>query len=103
MRGFFSLLQVEGRGNGIKTRFVNIKTVSKSLERDPACKLYSFSPAWLTLSSGVTKFFGCEFGAVSNYNEGQGFGIVNGYAIFLAMILSIDLIFSPNHLVIINL
>eukprot|EP01086_Lenisia_limosa_P013905 TRINITY_DN435_c0_g1_i5.p1 TRINITY_DN435_c0_g1~~TRINITY_DN435_c0_g1_i5.p1 ORF type:complete len:452 (-),score=206.59 TRINITY_DN435_c0_g1_i5:51-1406(-) len=55
--------KVEGRGNGIKTRFVNIKTVSKSLERDPAC---------------VTKFFGCEFGAVSNYNEGQGFGIVNG-------------------------
>lgn len=31
--------KVEGRGNGIKTRLVNIVEVGDAIHRDPACKL----------------------------------------------------------------
>ena len=35
---FFSSLQVEGRGNGIKTCVVNNVEIAKALERPPECK-----------------------------------------------------------------
>ena len=31
------ITKVEGRGNGIKTRLVNVADVGKALHRDPAC------------------------------------------------------------------
>ncbi len=55
--------KVEGRGNGIKTAVVNICDVANSLYREPG---------------EVTKFFGCELGAQTNWNEGTERSIVNG-------------------------
>jgi len=55
--------KVEGRGNGIKTRLVNMYDVGKALHRDPAY---------------VTKFFGCELGAQSKISEKNLEYIVNG-------------------------
>lgn len=34
----FLLLQVEGKGNGIKTVIVNMVDVAKALNRPPTCK-----------------------------------------------------------------
>ncbi len=55
--------KVEGRGNGIKTAVVNMRDVAYSLHREPG---------------EVTKFFGCELGAQTNWNEGTERSIVNG-------------------------
>merc|ERR1712137_1208087 len=57
------ITKVEGRGNGIKTRLVNMHDVGKALHRDPAY---------------ATKFFGCELGAQSKINEKNLEYIVNG-------------------------
>lgn len=46
--------KVEGRGNGIKTALPNVVAVSKALKRPP---------------DQITKFFGCELGALSKYDE----------------------------------
>lgn len=35
---FFPLIQVEGKGNGIKTVIVNMVDVAKALNRPPTCK-----------------------------------------------------------------
>lgn len=45
--------KIEGRGNGIKTVLVNASAVGDSLNR----------PA-----GHITKFFGCELGALSKYD-----------------------------------
>lgn len=55
--------KIEGRGNGIKTNLVNMVEVAKALARNPA---YS------------TKYFGCELGAQSKFDEKTGTAIVNG-------------------------
>ncbi len=55
--------KVEGRGNGIKTAVVNMRDVALSLHREPG---------------EVTKFFGCELGAQTNWNEETERSIVNG-------------------------
>lgn len=55
--------KVEGRGNGIKTNLVNMVEVAKALARTPAY---------------TTKFFGCELGAQSKFDEKTGTAIVNG-------------------------
>ncbi|CAM6119332.1 unnamed protein product [Calypogeia fissa] len=55
--------KIEGRGNGIKTNVVNMVEVAKALARPP---------------SYTTKFFGCELGAQSKYDEKTGTSIVNG-------------------------
>mmetsp|Transcript_15819 Transcript_15819/g.51823 ORF Transcript_15819/g.51823 Transcript_15819/m.51823 type:complete len:429 (+) Transcript_15819:101-1387(+) len=55
--------KIEGRGNGIKTNIVNMVDVAKALGR----------PA-----SYTTKFFGCELGAQSKFEEKSGLAIVNG-------------------------
>lgn len=55
--------KVEGRGNGIKTNLVNMVDVAKALARPP---------------SYTTKFFGCELGAQSKFDEKTGTSIVNG-------------------------
>lgn len=55
--------KVEGRGNGIKTNLVNMVDVAKALGRPP---------------SYTTKFFGCELGAQSKFDEKTGTSIVNG-------------------------
>lgn len=33
-------LQVEGKGNGIKTVIVNMSEIAKALSRPPTCKLF---------------------------------------------------------------
>ena len=33
------ILQVEGKGNGIKTVIVNMVEIAKALQRPPACKI----------------------------------------------------------------
>jgi len=55
--------KVEGRGNGIKTRIVNCGEIASSLHRKPAV---------------LTKFFGCELGAQSRWEEKEEASIVNG-------------------------
>lgn len=55
--------KIEGKGNGIKTVIVNISDLAKSLKRDPA---------------EVNKFFGCEIGAQTTYNEKDDKAVVNG-------------------------
>ncbi|KAH7288235.1 hypothetical protein KP509_31G018200 [Ceratopteris richardii] len=57
------ITKVEGRGNGIKTNLVNMVDVAKALSRPPAY---------------TTKFFGCELGAQSKFDEKTGTSIVNG-------------------------
>lgn len=55
--------KIEGRGNGIKTNLVNMVDVAKALARPPAY---------------VTKFYGCELGAQSRFDEKTGTVTVNG-------------------------
>ncbi|KAJ6402478.1 hypothetical protein OIU84_014554 [Salix udensis] len=55
--------KVEGRGNGIKTNIVNMVEIAKALAR----------PA-----SYTTKYFGCELGAQSKFDEKNGTALVNG-------------------------
>ncbi|CAN0913791.1 Eukaryotic translation initiation factor 5 [Linum grandiflorum] len=55
--------KIEGRGNGIKTNVVNMVDIAKALAR----------PA-----SYTTKYFGCELGAQSKFDEKTGISLVNG-------------------------
>lgn len=57
------ITKIEGRGNGIKTNIVNMVDVAKALAR----------PA-----SYTTKYFGCELGAQSKFDEKSGVSLVNG-------------------------
>jgi len=55
--------KVEGRGNGIKTNIMNMGDIAKALKRPPEYP---------------TKFFGCELGATSKYENKEEKAIVNG-------------------------
>lgn len=55
--------KVEGRGNGIKTRIVNCAEIASALHRKPQV---------------LTKFFGCELGAQSRWEDKEEASIVNG-------------------------
>eukprot|EP00268_Persea_americana_P014570 TRINITY_DN164_c0_g2_i1.p1 TRINITY_DN164_c0_g2~~TRINITY_DN164_c0_g2_i1.p1 ORF type:complete len:453 (+),score=134.71 TRINITY_DN164_c0_g2_i1:700-2058(+) len=57
------ITKIEGRGNGIKTNIVNMVEIARALAR----------PA-----SYTTKFFGCELGAQSKFDEKSGTSLVNG-------------------------
>ncbi|CAL0314623.1 unnamed protein product [Lupinus luteus] len=57
------ITKIEGRGNGIKTNIVNMVDIAKALAR----------PAAYT-----TKYFGCELGAQSKFEEKTGTSHVNG-------------------------
>ncbi|KAG9129392.1 hypothetical protein Leryth_024229 [Lithospermum erythrorhizon] len=57
------ITKIEGRGNGIKTNIVNMVEIAKALAR----------PA-----SYTTKYFGCELGAQSKFDEKTGTSLVNG-------------------------
>ncbi|PPR87787.1 hypothetical protein GOBAR_AA32903 [Gossypium barbadense] len=57
------ITKIEGRGNGIKTNVVNMVEIAKALAR----------PA-----SYTTKYFGCELGAQSKFDEKTGTSHVNG-------------------------
>lgn len=57
------LTKIEGRGNGIKTNIVNMVDIAKALAR----------PA-----SYTTKYFRCELGAQSKFDEKTGVSLVNG-------------------------
>lgn len=57
------ITKIEGRGNGIKTNVVNMVDIAKALAR----------PA-----SYTTKYFGCELGAQSKFDEKIGTSLVNG-------------------------
>lgn len=57
------ITKIEGRGNGIKTNIVNMVDVAKALAR----------PA-----SYTTKYFGCELGAQSKFDDKTGISLVNG-------------------------
>jgi translation initiation factor 5 len=57
------ITKIEGRGNGIKTNIVNMVDIAKALAR----------PA-----SYTTKYFGCELGAQSKFDEKAGIALVNG-------------------------
>jgi len=55
--------KIEGRGNGIKTVVVNCQDIGTSLHRSAA---------------EVCKFFGCELGAQSKYDDKTDRAVVNG-------------------------
>lgn len=55
--------KIEGSGNGIKTNIPNISDVGLALHRN---------------AGEVNKFFGCELGAQTTYNEETDRAIVNG-------------------------
>ncbi|THU70427.1 hypothetical protein C4D60_Mb08t24870 [Musa balbisiana] len=57
------ITKIEGRGNGIKTNIVNMVDIAKALHR----------PA-----SYTTKYFGCELGAQSKFDEKTFTSLVNG-------------------------
>lgn len=57
------ITKIEGRGNGIKTNIVNMVDIAKALGRPP---------------SYTTKYFGCELGAQSKFDEKTGTSHVNG-------------------------
>ncbi|CAA0818477.1 Probable eukaryotic translation initiation factor 5-2 [Striga hermonthica] len=57
------ITKIEGRGNGIKTNVVNMVDIAKALGR----------PA-----SYTTKYFGCELGAQSKFDDKTGTSHVNG-------------------------
>nr|GLL26365.1 hypothetical protein DM860_014316 [Ipomoea trifida] len=57
------ITKIEGRGNGIKTNIVNMVDIAKALARPPAY---------------TTKYFGCELGAQSKFDEKTGTSLVNG-------------------------
>ncbi|EYU23930.1 hypothetical protein ABFS82_14G315900 [Erythranthe guttata] len=57
------ITKIEGRGNGIKTNIVNMVDIAKALSRPP---------------SYTTKYFGCELGAQSKFDEKTGTSHVNG-------------------------
>ncbi|ERN16114.1 eukaryotic translation initiation factor 5 [Amborella trichopoda] len=57
------ITKIEGRGNGIKTNVVNMVEIAKALAR----------PA-----SYTTKYFGCELGAQSKFDDKTGVSLVNG-------------------------
>ncbi|XVE78669.1 hypothetical protein DITRI_Ditri13aG0165300 [Diplodiscus trichospermus] len=57
------ITKIEGRGNGIKTNIVNMVDIAKALAR----------PA-----SYTTKYFSCELGAQSKFDEKTGTSLVNG-------------------------
>ncbi|XP_020239625.1 eukaryotic translation initiation factor 5 [Cajanus cajan] len=57
------ITKIEGRGNGIKTNVVNMVDIAKALARPP---------------SYTTKYFGCELGAQSKFDEKAGTSHVNG-------------------------
>ncbi|KAL2335772.1 hypothetical protein Fmac_016985 [Flemingia macrophylla] len=57
------ITKIEGRGNGIKTNIVNMVDIAKALARPP---------------SYTTKYFGCELGAQSKFDEKAGTSHVNG-------------------------
>lgn len=55
--------KIEGRGNGIKTVIMNCVDIAYSLHRS---------------APEITKFFGCELGAQSKYDEKTERSVVNG-------------------------
>ncbi|KAH7884426.1 domain found in IF2B/IF5-domain-containing protein [Phlebopus sp. FC_14] len=57
------LTKIEGKGNGIKTVVPNMSDVARALSRPP---------------SYITKFFGCELGAQTPFDEKNDRYIVNG-------------------------
>ncbi|PIA63258.1 hypothetical protein AQUCO_00200940v1 [Aquilegia coerulea] len=57
------ITKIEGRGNGIKTNVVNMVDIAKALARPP---------------SYITKYFGCELGAQSKFDEKTNVSLVNG-------------------------
>jgi len=57
------IVKVEGKGNGIKTRIVNMSDIAKALDRPPAYP---------------TKYFGCELGAQTSIDIKSDKYIVNG-------------------------
>ncbi|KAL6586783.1 hypothetical protein OROMI_001771 [Orobanche minor] len=57
------ITKIEGRGNGIKTNVVNMVDIAKALGRS---------------ASYTTKYFGCELGAQSKFDEKTGTSHVNG-------------------------
>ncbi|KAG8213289.1 domain found in IF2B/IF5-domain-containing protein [Butyriboletus roseoflavus] len=57
------LTKIEGKGNGIKTVIPNMSDVARALSRPPAY---------------ITKFFGCELGAQTPFDEKNDRYIVNG-------------------------
>ncbi|KAG6779255.1 hypothetical protein POTOM_015628 [Populus tomentosa] len=57
------ITKIEGRGNGIKTNIVNMVDIAKALARP---------------TSYTTKYFGCELGAQSKFDEKTGTSHVNG-------------------------
>ncbi|XP_051124179.1 eukaryotic translation initiation factor 5-like [Andrographis paniculata] len=57
------ITKIEGRGNGIKTNIVNMVDIAKALGRS---------------ASYTTKYFGCELGAQSKFDEKTGTSHVNG-------------------------
>ncbi|KAI3987332.1 hypothetical protein MKX01_003082 [Papaver californicum] len=57
------LTKIEGLGNGIKTNAVNMVEIAKAFARPP---------------SYTIKYFGCELGAQSKFDEKTGVALVNG-------------------------
>lgn len=55
--------KIEGRGNGIKTVITNMSEVAQALHRHPKY---------------TTKFFGCELGAQTKYDDETDRSVVNG-------------------------
>ncbi|POV97086.1 hypothetical protein PSHT_10073 [Puccinia striiformis] len=86
-------VKVEGKGNGIKTVIPNMSDIARSLARPPTCKIKSATISHIyMLQEGklknrvinfwrvtdTTKFFGCELGAQTTFDEKYDRYIING-------------------------
>ena len=71
--------KIEGKGNGIKTVVPNISEVARALSRPPTCvSTVNVTFQLLTARPDPTKFFGCELGAQTSFDEKADRYIVNG-------------------------
>ncbi|EKX73208.1 eukaryotic translation initiation factor 5, putative [Theileria equi strain WA] len=67
--------RIEGRGNGTKTNISNMGDIARALKRPPTY---------------ATKFFGCELGAMSKFEEAEEKALINGAHTEKALSLILD-------------
>ena len=88
-------VQIEGRGNGIKTNVINNVDIAKALERPPECACLPAHHTALTNAcfdlpvcrADIVKWYGCELGALTKFTPADGSSIVNGVLLLPLLLL----------------
>lgn len=80
------MTKIEGKGNGIKTVVPNMSDIARALSRPPTCESAPYHHRHKLLKAidfffhltDPTKFFGCELGAQTTFDDKGDRYIVNG-------------------------